>query len=147
MNAWAQDHIRRIANADDLHVSPFREDGVTYGTPTWIWSVVVKNVLYVRPYNGSASRWYKAQVTQSGMIVRPTSESPVEEAFGLLDGQIIYGSVTMMHQPIFSELPIFISVGAMPLAGHIMRLICKADGYSGAVESPQFLDEAIVEFL
>src|SRR5215203_6002659 len=21
---------------DDLHISPFRDDGVTYGTPTWI---------------------------------------------------------------------------------------------------------------
>src|SRR6202011_1287350 len=89
----------------------------------------------------------QAQVTQSGMIVRPTSDRPVEEALALLDEQIIYGSVTMMHQPIFSELPIFISVGAMPLACCIMRLICKADGYSGAVESPQFLDEAIVELL
>ena len=39
----------------------------------------------------------QAQVTQSGMIVRPTSERPVEEALALLDGQIIYGSVTMMH--------------------------------------------------
>jgi hypothetical protein len=44
----------------------------------------------------------------------------------------------MMHEPIFSELPIFISVGPMPLACRIMRLICKADGYSGTVESPAF---------
>lgn len=28
---------RKIADADDLRISPFREDGVTYGTPTWIW--------------------------------------------------------------------------------------------------------------
>jgi hypothetical protein len=39
----------------------------------------------------------QAQVTQSGMIVRPTSERPVEEALALFDGQIIYGSVTVMH--------------------------------------------------
>ena len=36
------------ALADDLHISPFREDGVTYGTPTWIWSVAVDDALYVR---------------------------------------------------------------------------------------------------
>jgi len=42
----------------------------------------------------------------------------------------------MMHEPIFSELPIFISVGPMSLACRIMQLICKADVYSGAVESP-----------
>ena len=29
-------------------LAPFREDGVTYGTPTWIWSVAVDNALYVR---------------------------------------------------------------------------------------------------
>jgi hypothetical protein len=36
---WLQDELRKIADADDLHIAPFREDGVTYGTPTWIWSV------------------------------------------------------------------------------------------------------------
>src|SRR6266545_4447349 len=39
MRTWSKDELRRIAEADDLHISPFREDGVTYGTPTWIWSV------------------------------------------------------------------------------------------------------------
>jgi hypothetical protein len=52
MGAWSKDELRKIAEADDLHISPFREDGVTYGTPTWIWSVVVDNALYVRPYHG-----------------------------------------------------------------------------------------------
>ena len=44
--------------------SPFREDGVTYGTPTWIWSVAVDEALYVRAYNGQNSRWYQAAVRQ-----------------------------------------------------------------------------------
>ena len=56
--------LRKIAESDDLHVSPFREDGETYGTPTWIWSVVVDNALYVRAYNGPNSRWYQAAVRQ-----------------------------------------------------------------------------------
>ena len=69
MSAWKLDEIRTIAASDDLHVSPFREDGHTYGTPTWIWSVVVDGKLYVRPYNGAASRWYKAAMRQhSGRI-------------------------------------------------------------------------------
>ena len=41
MSAWPQDELRKIAESDDLHIAPFREDGVTYGTPTWIWSVTV----------------------------------------------------------------------------------------------------------
>ena len=31
---WKAEELRRIAETDDLHISPFREDGVTYGTPT-----------------------------------------------------------------------------------------------------------------
>lgn len=62
--AWNSDELRRIAKTDDLHISPLREDGTTYGTPTWIWSVVVGGTLYVRAYNGTGSRWYQAAVRQ-----------------------------------------------------------------------------------
>jgi hypothetical protein len=34
-----KDELRKIAKADDLHIAPFREDGATYCTQTWIWSV------------------------------------------------------------------------------------------------------------
>ena len=53
--AWLKDELRKIAEADDLHISPLREDGQTYGTPTWIWSVAVGDAL--RSYQGTqASR-------------------------------------------------------------------------------------------
>jgi hypothetical protein len=58
---WSKDELRKIAKADDLRISPFREDGATYGTPTWIWSVAVDDALYVRAYNGEKSRWYQAE--------------------------------------------------------------------------------------
>jgi hypothetical protein len=64
MNFWTKDELKKIADTDDLHISPFREDGMTYGTPTWIWSVVLDDSLYVRAYNGTASRWYKAAIQQ-----------------------------------------------------------------------------------
>ena len=64
MELWKKDELRRIAETDDLHIAPFREDGVTYGTPTWIWSVVVDGKLYARAYNGTASSWYKAALRQ-----------------------------------------------------------------------------------
>src|SRR5580692_7623586 len=70
MTKWSKDELRRISEADDLHIAPFREDGVTYGTPTWIWSVAVDDALYVRGYNGQKSRWYQAAVRQkAGRIV------------------------------------------------------------------------------
>ncbi|MCJ1711159.1 DUF2255 family protein [Clavibacter michiganensis subsp. phaseoli] len=51
-------------------MSPFREDGRTYGTPTWIWSVVVDGHLYVRAWNGRRSRWYQAAITQQAGRIR-----------------------------------------------------------------------------
>jgi hypothetical protein len=64
MAAWSKAELLKIAESDDLHISPFREDGVTYGTPTWIWSVAVDDALYVRGYNGVKSRWYQAAAQQ-----------------------------------------------------------------------------------
>lgn len=43
---------------------PLRDNGMTYGTPTWIWSVVVDGNLYARAYNGTASSWYRAATRQ-----------------------------------------------------------------------------------
>lgn len=70
MGTWLKEELGRIAAADDLHIAPFREDGKTYGTPTWIWSVAVEDALYVRGYNGTNSRWYQAAIRQkAGRII------------------------------------------------------------------------------
>jgi hypothetical protein len=70
MSRWSTAELKKIALADDLHVSPFREDGVTYGTPTWIWSVAVDGALYLRAYSGPSSRWYRAAVARgAGRII------------------------------------------------------------------------------
>lgn len=57
---FTTDELTRIDEADDLKISPFRADGITYGTPTWIWEVVVDGNLYVRAYNGTSSSWHKS---------------------------------------------------------------------------------------
>lgn len=33
MAGWSKEDLAKIAGADDLHISPFREDGTTYGMP------------------------------------------------------------------------------------------------------------------
>jgi hypothetical protein len=87
MIAWPENELRRIATADDLHVAPFREDGVTYGTPTWIWSVAVDDALYVRGYNGQNSRWYQAALRQkAGRII--AAGMTKEVTFEAVDGPI-----------------------------------------------------------
>jgi hypothetical protein len=71
-----------------LRVSPFREDGKTYVTPTWIWSVVVDGSLYARAYNGQKSRWYQtASSKRAGRIAAAGMTKDV--SFDLIDGPII----------------------------------------------------------
>ncbi|GLV48951.1 hypothetical protein TJA_20540 [Thermus sp. LT1-2-5] len=89
---WTKEELTRIAQADDLHVSPFREDGLTYGTPTWVWCVVVGEALYARAYHGEGSSWYQAALKQRAGRVRVAGmvreavflpvpqEDPVQEA-------------------------------------------------------------------
>ena len=90
MSTWPQHEIKKIAGSDDLHVALFREDGKTLGTLTWIWSVVVEGELYVRAYNGTASRWFQAalkqkagQITVAGMTKDVTfapAPGPLQDA-------------------------------------------------------------------
>ena len=88
MVSWLKEELRKIAEADDLHIAPFREDGVTYGTPTWIWCVHVDDGLYVRPYNGQKSRWYRAAVQQKAGRITAAGITK-EVAFEMVDGPII----------------------------------------------------------
>jgi hypothetical protein len=87
MSSWKKDELEKIAKTDDLHISPFREDGTTYGTPTWIWSVVVDDDLYVRAYNGRNSRWYRAAMRQKAGRITAAGMTK-EVAFGPVDGAI-----------------------------------------------------------
>lgn len=91
MAGWKKKELRKIANADDLHIAPFRDDGVTYGTPTWIWSVAVGDALYVRGYNGTQSRWYQAALRQkAGRIIAAgmTREVAFEPVSGSINDSI-----------------------------------------------------------
>ena len=91
MTEWAKEELRKIAEADDLHIAPFRDDGKTYGTPTWIWSVSVGDALYVRGYNGTDSRWYQAALQQkAGRITAAgmTKEVAFEPVSGPINDSI-----------------------------------------------------------
>jgi hypothetical protein len=84
---WPSEELDRIGSLDDLHVSPFREDGRTYGTPTWIWSVVVDASLYVRAYNGQKSRWYQAALSRRAGRITAAGMTK-EVGFEPVDGPI-----------------------------------------------------------
>jgi len=71
---WTPEQLDEFTSADDLHVSPFYSDGKTYGTPTWIWSVVVDDAIYVRAYNGQNSRWYQSAMEQGAGKIKLAGE-------------------------------------------------------------------------
>lgn len=87
MAPWSNEELQKIAKTDDLHIAPFRNDGKTYGTPTWIWSVAVGDALYVRSYNGVKSRWYQAALKQkAGRII--AAGMTKEVTFEPVDGKM-----------------------------------------------------------
>ena len=70
MSTFSPDILRAIAENQDLYVSPFREDGTTYGTPTQTWALVVDDTVYVRAANGPESSWYQAAIAQKAGRIR-----------------------------------------------------------------------------
>jgi len=61
---WTSSELERFAAANVCRIAPYRADGKTPGTPTFIWSVVAGDALYVRAYSGFTSRWYQAAIAQ-----------------------------------------------------------------------------------
>jgi hypothetical protein len=103
MNSWPTEALREIVNADDLHIAPFRADGSTTGTPTWIWCVEVDGDLYVRGYNGQRSSWYQSAVEQrAGKIV--AAGMTLDVAFEPVEGPIT-NRIDIAYQAKYSRSP------------------------------------------
>lgn len=121
---WSQEQIDTFSKADDMYISPFYSDGKTPGTPTWIWSVVVDNNLYVRAYNGLNSRWYKSAVQQKAEKIKLNGEE-YKVTFEPLDTDAAltekideaykdkYGN-SMYLSPMLSEGPVSATVKILP---------------------------------
>ena len=104
VSVWPKNEVRAIAEADDLHIAPFREDGVTYGTPTWIWSVAVDDELYVRGYNGQQSRWFQAAVRQkAGRII--AAGMTKEVAFEAVDDADLHDRIDEAYRAKYAKSP------------------------------------------
>lgn len=66
--SWSDGQLKSIDAGDDFTVAPYRPDGVTPGTSTWVWVVVVDDGAFVRTANPS-SRWFAAALAQRGGVV------------------------------------------------------------------------------
>ncbi|MDG2957943.1 DUF2255 family protein [Exercitatus varius] len=71
---WQPTILQAIDQADDLKIAPYRADGKTTGTPTWIWEVAVDGRLFVRAYSGKHSSWYQAALAQQAGIIQAAGQ-------------------------------------------------------------------------
>lgn len=58
MTDWTQKDLERISAADELRLASFRENG-TRRNPVTIWVVRVDDEVYVRPYRGHETAWFR----------------------------------------------------------------------------------------
>jgi hypothetical protein len=68
MTAWTSDELNKIGTAEELEITPTREDG-SLRKPTTIWVVRVADDLYVRSWRGHSGAWFgAAKANQEGRI-------------------------------------------------------------------------------
>src|ERR1700730_14258530 len=80
------------------------------------------------------------------MFVGATAERPVIFSVALLDRKIIDARDSQAHQRMLVEFPVLVAIAAEPVASVIMPFIGKADGDAIFMESPELLDQPVVEF-
>src|ERR1700743_1894142 len=80
------------------------------------------------------------------MIVGTAAERPVGLAGGFFNGKIVDAGVAMMHDAVLIELPVFVAVGAIPIAGVVVAFVGETHSDAGPVKGPELFNEAVVEF-
>ncbi|MFC0681044.1 DUF2255 family protein [Lysobacter korlensis] len=68
MTSWTADELRRVGDADELHVTSLRPDGSLRPSVT-IWVVRVGDDLYIRSAYGPQNGWFRrARASGAGRI-------------------------------------------------------------------------------
>ncbi|TBX38665.1 DUF2255 family protein [Lactiplantibacillus paraplantarum] len=101
---WTKGQLERFSKADDFKVLPFYDDGKTYGTPTWIWSVVVDDQLFIRAWNGQQSRWYRSAVEQTAGQVFLAGHN-YEVNFEALNDEVMNSKVDQAYKTKYTGSP------------------------------------------
>src|SRR4029453_2392031 len=79
------------------------------------------------------------------MIVGTRTERPPVFPVLLGDGKVVDAGDAPPHQAVLSKLPVLVAVAPEPISAVVMPLIGEAHGDAVVTESPQLLDQAIVE--
>jgi len=87
----------------------------------------------------------KAQIRQTGMVVRPSALGPVKLAVRIPDRLIIDAGKARLHESVVVKLPVLITVRAIPVIGVIAPFIGEAHGNAIVGECLQLLDQSIFQ--
>src|SRR4051812_19090664 len=85
------------------------------------------------------------QLGKPRMVVRPPAQGPMVLALRRLDRRIVDAGDAPAHQAVLVKLPVFVPVGAEPVAAVVAPLIGEAHGDAVPAERPDLLDQAVVE--
>ena len=80
------------------------------------------------------------------MIVGTATKRPVISALAFLDRKIIDTGDPQAHQAAFVEFPILVAITAEPVPAVIVPFIGEANRDAVFPESPDFLDQPVIEF-
>jgi hypothetical protein len=91
MSAWADDELRRIADAEQLHIAPVRRNGeLRSATPIWV--VRADDDLYVRAAYGANKGWHgvartsrRARISAGGVERDVAIEDADQSVFDAVD--------------------------------------------------------------
>lgn len=78
------------------------------------------------------------------MVIGTDRRCPMEQALALEDWHVIDRGVTLLHEAVFVEQPILVSVRAKPIAIVVMIFIAKTNSNSIVSVGPEFLDQSVV---
>lgn len=99
---WNPEELQNILKEDDLHIAPYKADGCSTGTPTWIWCVEVAGELYVRAYSGKRSRWYQAALAQQIGRIFATGKC-FEVRYEAIDDEVTLAAVDHAYNKRYSS--------------------------------------------
>src|SRR4051812_16457343 len=84
------------------------------------------------------------KLTQTGVVVGPSTKRPMVLALVRLDRKVVDARDPPAHQAMLVELPVFVAVGAEPVARVVVPLVGEADGDPVLVLRPEFLDPTVI---
>lgn len=142
MNAWPEDELSEIVESDDLHIAPFREDGETYGTPTWIWSVRVDDDLYVRAYNGQDSSWYQAAVRENAGLT-PARTGTIHDAYS----RVVRAYNTARGKEPLTQRGMFNHLSKLVMLGFVRTIDRNKGAGGGQWNEHEFSDDVDIQKL